>query len=98
VSPAIGATIRPMPQIAIAICCSSGGKVSISMACEDGIIAAEIKESHFGDVDARKSDFGEMAMPNLKWPLAGATTLSEKNARGEGMHVEARHRLGTRSF
>ena len=36
----IGATIRPMPHVAIASCCSSGGKVSIRMACEDGIIAA----------------------------------------------------------
>jgi hypothetical protein len=33
-------------------------KVSIRMACEDGIIAAGNKESHFGDVDARQGDFG----------------------------------------
>ena len=36
--------------------------------------------------------------PYVKGPLAGAPALSKKNARGEGMHVEARHRLGTRSF
>ena len=28
---------------------------------------------------------------------AGATALSKKNVRGEGMHAEARHRLRTRS-
>ena len=36
----IGATIRPMPQVAMANCCSLGGKVSMRMACDDGIIAA----------------------------------------------------------
>ena len=38
--PRIGAHIKPTPQVAIASCCSSGGKVSIRMACDDGSIAA----------------------------------------------------------
>ena len=48
--------LKTHAQIAIAICCSSGGKVSIRMACEDEIIAAGNKQSHFGDVDPREAD------------------------------------------
>ena len=36
----IGATISPIPHVAIAICCSLGGNVSIRIACDDGTIAA----------------------------------------------------------
>ncbi len=40
VGPMIGATIIPIPHTAIAIACSRGGKVSIRIACDNGIIAA----------------------------------------------------------
>ncbi len=36
----IGATIIPIPHTAIASACSRGGKVSIRIACDSGIIAA----------------------------------------------------------
>jgi hypothetical protein len=32
--------MRPTPQVAIAIGCSSGGKVSMRIACDEGSIAA----------------------------------------------------------